>query len=130
MNARLCLIIASVSGMLVVALGAFAAHALRNQLSERLYEIWQTAVQYQMFHTLALLAVGVLLVRQNRLGLRLAAWLFIGGMLLFCGSLYSLALTGLTTLGMITPLGGLLFIVGWLMFALSMFRASKKLNDC
>ncbi|WP_261843354.1 DUF423 domain-containing protein [Aliamphritea ceti] len=130
MNARLSLIIASVSGMLVVALGAFAAHALRNQLSERFYDVWQTAVQYQMFHTLALLAVGILLVRQNCLGLRLAAWLFIGGMLLFCGSLYSLALTGITTLGMITPLGGLLFIVGWLMFALSMFRASKKLNDC
>ncbi len=130
MNARLSLIIAAVSGMLVVALGAFAAHALRSQLSERFYDIWQTAVQYQMFHTLALLAVGVLLERQNRLGLRLAAWLFIGGMLLFCGSLYSLALTGLTTLGMITPVGGLLFLAGWLMFALSMFRASKKLNDC
>lgn len=130
MSARLSLMIAAVSGMLAVALGAFAAHALRSQLSERYYDIWQTAVQYQMFHTLALLAVGIMLERQSRLSLRLAAWLFTGGMLLFCGSLYMLAFTGITTLGMITPLGGGLFLAGWLMLALAVFRAPEKLNDC
>ncbi|MBN3562363.1 DUF423 domain-containing protein [Aliamphritea spongicola] len=130
MSARLSLMIAAVSGMLAVALGAFAAHALRAQLSERYYDIWQTAVQYQMFHTLALLAVGIMLERHSRLSLRLAAWLFSGGMLLFCGSLYMLAFTGITTLGMITPLGGCLFLAGWLMLALAVFRAPEKLNDC
>lgn len=130
MSARLSLMIAAFSGMLAVALGAFAAHALRSQLNERFYDIWQTAVQYQMFHTLALLAVGIMLGRQNHRGLRLAAWLFSGGMLLFCGSLYMLAFTGITTLGMITPLGGGLFLAGWLMLALAVFRAPEKLNDC
>ncbi len=130
MSARLSLIIAAVSGMLAVALGAFAAHALRSQLSERFYDIWETAVQYQMFHTLGLLAVGILLERRNCMALRLAAWLFSGGMLLFCGSLYTLALTGITTLGMITPLGGCLFLAGWLMLALAVCRAPEKLNDC
>ena len=127
MTARLSIMLAAVSGFLTVALGAFAAHGLRSVLSEYAYDIWQTAVQYQMFHSLALLAVGVLLIRDNSPGLRWAAWLYIGGMLLFCGSLYLLACTGIKVLGAITPVGGSLFLLAWLLLAVSAFRRLKNI---
>jgi len=112
--AKLSLVIAAVAGLLAVALGAFGAHALKDRLDAYAEGIYQTAVQYQFYHALALLAVALLLQLQPDSSLlRSAAWLFLLGMLVFCGSLYTLGLGGPRWLGAITPLGGLAFIAGW-----------------
>lgn len=117
MSARLTLLSAALSGALAVMLGAFAAHALQHALEPRLLEVFQTGVTYQFYHVLALFGVGLLLQRQNSRPLRLSAALFLLGMLLFSGSLYILALTGVHYLGFITPIGGVSLIAGWLTLA-------------
>jgi uncharacterized membrane protein YgdD (TMEM256/DUF423 family) len=114
MTQKTILLIATALGGLTVAIGAFGAHALAPllQASGRT-ETFETAVKYQMYHTLALLAVGLLLFRVEQPALQVAAWCFFGGILIFSGSLYTLCLTGVTWLGAITPIGGTLMIVGW-----------------
>lgn len=115
--------LAAINGFLVVLLGAFGAHALETRIHVTLLETWNTSVQYHMFHTLALLGVG-LLQRDPALlpPLQLTAKLFLAGLVLFCGSLYLLALSGLRWLGMITPIGGVLFLVAWGHLALVCYR--------
>jgi uncharacterized membrane protein YgdD (TMEM256/DUF423 family) len=103
-----------------VALGAFGAHGLRASLSPAALGWWETAVQYQMWHALAIVAVALLPGSA-----RLAGWLFGAGTVLFSGSLYLMALTGLRALGMVTPLGGLLLILGWLALAAAAFRGRE-----
>jgi uncharacterized membrane protein YgdD (TMEM256/DUF423 family) len=106
---------AALSGAMSVALGAFGAHALRDSLSPRLLETFQTGVTYQMSHSLALLLVAILISHWGRtLALDLAVYFFMAGIVLFCGSLYGLALTEMKWLGPVTPLGGVFFIAGWL----------------
>ena len=97
-----------------VALGAFGAHALRARLTPDMTAVWQTAVQYHAWHALAVLAVGVLLLQWpgQRAG-EIAGWLFVAGIVLFSGSLYAMALTGVRGLGAVTPLGGVAFLAGW-----------------
>ncbi|MCX2741838.1 DUF423 domain-containing protein [Pontibacter anaerobius] len=114
MTQKIILLIASALGALTVAIGAFGAHALAPilQASNRV-DTFETAVKYQMYHTLALMAVGLLLFRVEQPALQVAAWCFFLGILIFSGSLYTLVLTGITWLGAITPIGGTLFIVGW-----------------
>ncbi len=114
MTQKAILLIASALGAITVMIGAFGAHALNKtlQASGRL-ETFETAVKYQMYHTLALLAVGMLLFRIEHAALQVAAWCFFLGILVFSGSLYTLCLTGVTWLGAITPIGGTLMIVGW-----------------
>ncbi|GAB2451101.1 membrane protein [Hymenobacter qilianensis] len=116
MTARLILQIAALLGALGVGIGAFGAHGLRKMLEETgRFDTFETAVRYQFFHTLALLAVGILLaMRPDIRGLSLTAWLFLGGILLFSGSLYTLCFTGITKMGAVAPIGGLLLIAGWL----------------
>ncbi|MFT5709439.1 MAG: uncharacterized membrane protein YgdD (TMEM256/DUF423 family) [Halioglobus sp.] len=112
--AKLFITLASCSGMFAVLLGAFAAHALKNTLDEYSLGIFQTAVQYHFYHSLALLAVGILAISlPESLLLRSSGWLFFIGLLLFCGSLYVLSFSGIRWLGAITPLGGLSFIAAW-----------------
>ncbi|MBB6610024.1 DUF423 domain-containing protein [Pontibacter sp. Tf4] len=95
-------------------IGAFGAHALAPMLNAtNRTDTFETAVKYQMYHTLALLAVGLLLFRVEHPALQVAAWAFFIGILIFSGSLYTLCLTGITWLGAITPLGGTALIVGW-----------------
>lgn len=117
--AKLSLIAGAVFGFLSVAIGAFAAHGLKHRLDDYAKGIWNTAVQYQMFHALALIAVAILVSKNPQL-LRLhwTVYLWIVGILLFSGSLYVLALSGVKWLGMITPLGGLAFLAGWLLLIL------------
>lgn len=112
--AQIFLLAASVSGALAVCLGAFAAHGLKARLSTELLSAFRTGVDYQFYHTFALLAVALLLkhIGDCRL-LNTAGWLFLLGILLFSGSLYALAFGGPKWLGPITPLGGLCFIVAW-----------------
>lgn len=118
--AKLFITLASCSGMLAVMLGAFAAHALKNTLDEYSLGVFQTAVQYHFYHSLALLAVGILAISQpESLLLRSSGWLFFIGLLLFCGSLYVLSFSGVRWLGAITPLGGLSFIAAWAALAVA-----------
>lgn len=112
--------IAALLGLLSVALGAFGAHALKSRLATEQLAVFQTGVQYQMYHALALLGTGIWLNIQPTRGLlNIAGWLFIVGIILFSGSLYALTLSGMRKLGAITPLGGLAMIVGWLLIFLS-----------
>jgi len=103
----------AINGFLAVAFGAFAAHALKNLLSAGLLEVFQTGVEYQAMHALALLAVGHLGRGGCSRALMLAGWAFATGILLFSGSLYILALTDIRWLGAITPFGGTAFLLGW-----------------
>ncbi len=110
------LAIASALGGLSVVFGAFASHALKDRLSDRALEIWETGTRYQMYHSLALLIVVLLLSRTAPLptALLVSGWAFIVGIVLFSGSLYALALSGVKVLGAITPFGGVAFIFGWI----------------
>ncbi len=112
--AKLFITLASLSGMLAVTFGAFGAHALRSRLDEHAQSVFQTAVQYHFYHSLALLAVGVIALSQPQTALlRSSGYLFVVGIVVFSGSLYLLSMSGLRWLGAITPLGGLAFIAGW-----------------
>lgn len=106
-------------GAVAVAAGAFGAHALRARLAPDMLAVFETGARYQMYHALALLAVALLIGRQAPAHplARAAGWLFTAGIVLFSGSLYALALTGVRTLGAITPVGGLAFIAGWVCLA-------------
>lgn len=116
---NLFLSFASLSGMLSVILGAFSAHALKDQLSANLLDTFQTGVQYQMTHSLAIVFI-VLLYRQLPNSLLIYSAIFmVTGILLFSGSLYMLALTEVKWFGPVTPLGGLCFIIGWGLLAYS-----------
>ena len=109
----------TVSAFVAVALGAFAAHGLRARLAPELLAVFETGVRYQMYHALALLAVAWACTRWPGSLVSAGGWLFVAGTLLFSGSLYVLALTGVRWLGAITPLGGLAFLAGWLCLALA-----------
>lgn len=103
----------AIAGMLAVGLGAFAAHALRQRLDAPMIGIFQTGVTYQMFHALALVALGSLLTQRHQWLWVWSGWAFITGIALFSGSLYALALTGTRWWGAVTPVGGLSFLIGW-----------------
>ena len=118
------LLAAALAGASAVALGAFGAHALRDALDERALAVWRTAVDYQFWHALALLGVGVLAQTRPSGALSLAAIALVIGLVLFCGSLYALALGAPRLLGAITPLGGLAFIVGWLALSVHAVRCA------
>lgn len=120
--ARNFLLIASISGLLLVMLGAFGAHALEARLPAGHLIWWQKAVDYQGLHTLALLGVGLLALYQPGRALLIAGWFFMTGILLFSGSLYLLALTDLRGLGLVTPFGGIAFIAGWGCLAFAAWR--------
>lgn len=116
------LLAGSLYGLLGVLLGAFGAHAMRDRLSPEMLRVWETAVQYQFWHALALLAVGLLAARLAGAWLNAAGVTFALGVLIFSGSLYALALTGVRVLGAVTPFGGLLLIAGWLCLAVAVWR--------
>lgn len=113
---RFFIVIGAVLAGLSVILGAFGAHALSAHFTERGAAVWNTAVQYQMFHSIALIVIGILLlVLNSKKLLQCAAFAFLIGTILFSGSLYLIALMTIKNLGLITPLGGLFFVVGWLL---------------
>jgi len=100
-----------------VAAGAFGAHALKQRLPEDLLAVFETAVRYQMYHALGLLAVAFAMNRWPDGNFQVAGWLLLLGIILFSGSLYALCLTGIRLLGAITPFGGLCFMAGWAVLA-------------
>ena len=107
--------LAALSGMLAVALGAFGAHVLKGIISFEMLEVYKTGVQYQFYHTFALLAVGVLMYFNPSKVLKWSAYLFIAGIVLSSGSLYVLAVSGIKAVGIITPFGGIVWILAWLL---------------
>ena len=112
-------------GGLSVMLGAFGAHSLKASLTEKSLATFQTGVQYQFMHSLALILVGILMLslsEESNKRLNRSGWFFAVGILLFSGSLYSLALGGPRWLGPVTPLGGLCFIIGWFTLAYRFLR--------
>ena len=111
--AKFWLISASIFGFLNVALGAFGAHSLKNILDDYGKSIYEMAVLYQMFHTMALFAVGLMQHFDKETSFSMAGWGFLIGIVLFSGSLYLLAVTGIKWLGAITPIGGVAFLFGW-----------------
>lgn len=110
-------------GLLAVAAGAFGAHGLRGRLTPELLSAFETGARYQMYHALALIAVALLLDRRPSRTVRTAGWCLAGGTVVFSGSLYLLALTGVRWLGTITPLGGVLLLVGWATLAYGIWRS-------
>jgi len=119
---RFFLCLASVLGFLGVALGAFAAHGLKGRLSPDLLAIFEVGVRYHMYHALALLAVGILLRISPDQFSPYVGWAFVGGITIFSGSLFILAISGIRWLGAITPIGGVLFLIGWALLAWHTFR--------
>ncbi|WP_462173903.1 DUF423 domain-containing protein [Pseudoalteromonas xiamenensis] len=111
--------------LLAVILGAFAAHALKTKLSAYSLGVYTTGVTYQMYHGLALILVGILVHIGYRL--RVTVWCFTAGCLLFSGSLYALALTEIKWFGPITPLGGMLFIIGWIYLIAQVVRSNESI---
>ncbi|QGQ97850.1 DUF423 domain-containing protein [Paenibacillus psychroresistens] len=122
---RTFLMLGSINTFLAVALGAFGAHILKERLTSDMLAVFQTGVQYQMYHGLALILVAILSKQlTNDPTLRRSGWLFFIGIILFSGSLYALSLSGVKILGAITPLGGLAFLIGWFMLFWSAFKKS------
>lgn len=123
MNApQLWLAVAAVYGATGVMGGAFGAHALRTRLGPDLLAVWHTAVEYQMFHALALLGVGILMEVRPLPGQGVAAACLALGVLVFSGSLYLLVLSGVRALGVVTPVGGVLLIAGWIALLVGAIR--------
>ena len=110
-------VLGALFAFVAVAGGAFGAHSLKAVLSPDMLTVFETGVRYQMYHALALLAVGWAAHQYPQAAFHIAGWLFVAGILLFSGSLYILALSGVRWLGAITPLGGVLLLAGWAVFA-------------
>lgn len=115
------------SMMSVILLGAFGAHMLKDILSDYYMDVYQKAIYYQSIHSIGLILIGMLLRRYATLKLIIAGWMMFSGMLLFSGSLYLLAASEVRALGMVTPVGGVLMVLSWVMFALS-FNNSQLYN--
>ena len=127
---RSAIVTGAALAMLAVILGAFAAHGLKQMLAPYDLAIFETAARYQMYHAIALLIVGVLasMPQFTTRWLKLAAIVFVLGIVLFSGSLYLLALSGIRWLGAITPLGGVAFILGWLLLIVAGFKQQSKFD--
>jgi uncharacterized membrane protein YgdD (TMEM256/DUF423 family) len=117
---KIFVLLGSLSAFLGVALGAFGAHGLKSRVTPDMLAVWQTGVQYHLVHALGLVLVGILchLLPETSL-VRSAGWFLLSGTVLFSGSLYVMVLSDIRALGMITPLGGVAFLVGWLLLAVA-----------
>ena len=122
---KILLSLAACSAMISVVLGAFAAHGLKSKLSETLLNTFQTGVQYQMYHSLALILLVILHRQMPQILLVYSAGFMFAGIILFSGSLYMLALTQIKWFGPITPIGGVCFIVGWALLAAAALKGAS-----
>jgi uncharacterized membrane protein YgdD (TMEM256/DUF423 family) len=123
-TARLFLTLGAFSGALAVMIGAFGAHGLKDRLSEEMLAIYRTGVEYHFYHTLGLLAIGLVALHLRSGLLTAGGWSMAAGILIFSGSLYALSISGIRILGAITPIGGILFIAGWLLLAAAVLKGS------
>jgi uncharacterized membrane protein YgdD (TMEM256/DUF423 family) len=123
---RQTFLIASALGLSGVAIGAFGAHALKEILSENgRIDTYELAVRYHFYHTLALLAVGIMMDKFSGFDLKLSAILFFLGIVLFSGSLYALCIFNISRIALVTPVGGVILIAGWVTLFISVFKATK-----
>ncbi len=115
----------SLNMVIAIALGAFGAHGLKGKISKQMFENWTTGAHYHIIHALALLFIGLLILKANHHTslVSLSGWLILIGILLFSGSLYVMALTNIKTFGAITPFGGFSFIIAWLLIAYSAWKS-------
>ena len=116
------LLIGAINGFIAVALGAFGAHGLEGKLSEKLMGTWEKAVQYQMFHTIAIFATGILALKTGLGNYVTAGWFFFAGIIIFSGSLYLYSLTETKTFAMITPVGGVAFLIGLIVLGYAIMK--------
>lgn len=120
---KLFLVLGSINAFLSVALGAFGAHVLEKKLSDKMLQVYHTAVQYEMFHALGLILIAVLYEKLGASSLiNTAGWSMFIGIVLFSGSLYALSMSGIKILGAITPFGGLAFLLSWVLLIVAAFR--------
>ena len=119
----------ALSAFFSVAAGAFGAHALKQSLPADMLAVYHTAVDYQFFHSLGLIAIGSIYRVSPRRHHAASAWLMLAGILIFSGSLYILSITGIRWLGMVTPIGGLCLLAAWLMLALNHLMGTKNKED-
>jgi uncharacterized membrane protein YgdD (TMEM256/DUF423 family) len=126
---RIFLLMGAISGFLAVALGAFGEHALFERISRDRLAIFETAARYQMFHSLALVMAGLVVTRRQGRAASAAAWLFAAGIVVFCGSLYLLALSGARWWGAVTPFGGLAWLAAWALLALAAWRGRVRIAE-
>ncbi len=117
---KLWFVLGAANAFMSVAMGAFGAHGLRARLTEHMLRNWESAARYQMYHALGLIAVASLATHKG--GADAAGWSMLAGIVVFSGSLYVMALTGVTKLGAVTPIGGLGFLLGWVLFARAAWR--------
>jgi uncharacterized membrane protein YgdD (TMEM256/DUF423 family) len=120
---------AAIFGVTSVMLGAFGAHALKSIVTEDELKVYQTAIAYQFYHSLALLGCAILSLIRNNKWIYRSAYFFIAGIFLFCGSLYVLVIPGMPqVIGAITPLGGFCFIAGWISLLIASFQKEIRIN--
>src|SRR5690625_1681136 len=119
---KLFLMLGVINGFLAVALGAFGAHGLEGKVSEKALGIWEKAVQYYMFHSMALVVTALLLSKIQSVSITWSGWLFFVGIILFSGSLYLYSTSGAKWLAMITPIGGVVFLVGWVVLGYTIVK--------
>ncbi len=125
-TAKVFLILGGFNAVLVVLFGAFGAHALKVRLSAEMLAIYQTGVHYHLFHAMGLIAVGLVATQIPASAyLKWSGWLMLAGIVLFSGSLYALSVSGLRWLGMVTPFGGISFILSWTLFVMAVLKASS-----
>ncbi|MDH5517867.1 MAG: DUF423 domain-containing protein [Gammaproteobacteria bacterium] len=122
-TSRNLIMLGSLGGLLSIVLGAFGAHAVKAWLATDLMAVYQTAVSYQMYHSLGLILIGLIYHHHQSRLIKSAGWLMLSGMIIFSGSLYLLSLAGIRWLGMITPVGGICLIIAWLFLLMGI---SKK----
>jgi len=123
---KLFLILGSINGAAAVCMGAFGAHFLKTKISEDMLSVFQTAVQYHFYHSLGLMIIGILAnYSKPEKYLGISGWMMFIGIILFSGSLYVLSTTTTRWIGIITPFGGLAFIISWLLIAISVWKWSS-----
>ena len=122
---KLFLILGSINAAAAVTMGAFGAHSLRAKISEKMLSVFQTGVQYHFYHSLGLLIIGLMtLYFQSGKYLYAAGWIMFFGIILFSGSLYILSTTNMRWLGMITPFGGMAYLISWILIAVAVWKRS------
>src|SRR5690625_1027441 len=120
---KVFLILGVINGFLAVALGAFGAHGLEGKVTEKMLATWEKAVLYQMFHTMAIFVAAFAMFKVQAVSLMWSGWLFVLGIILFSGSLYIYSTTGIKMLAMITPFGGVTFLIGWILLGYTVIKA-------
>ncbi len=124
MIAKTFLIIGAINALLSVVLGAFAAHGLKNKLDQHYLNVFQTGVEYQFYHALGLILIGIVCMQWLPNGfLKSSGWVMLFGIVIFSGSLYILSITQIRWMGAITPIGGLSFIIAWALFIVGVMKA-------